>query len=74
MTWHGYQKDIARRSAGNRCWPIPTILRAAPIELVRSGVGDILAKYIALADWRMAHMMTGEYFCPEIHDLMQDCG
>ena len=69
MTWHGYKKTLPA-VAPEIVAADTDVLRAAPIELVRSGVGDILAKYTALADWRMAHVMTGEYFCPEIHDLM----
>ena len=28
------------------------------------------AKYTALADWRIAHLLTGEYYCPEIAGLV----
>ena len=69
MTWCGYKKTFPA-VAPEIVAADTDVLRAAPIELVRSGVGDILAKYTALADWRMAHALTGEYFCPEIHDLM----
>lgn len=70
MTWHGYKKTLPA-VAPEIVAADTDVIRAAPIELVRSGVGDILAKYTALADWRMAHVLTGEYFCPEIHALMQ---
>ena len=69
MTWRGYKKTLPA-VAPEIVAADTDVLRAAPTELVRSGVGDILAKYTALADWRMAHVLTGEYFCPEIHDLM----
>jgi glycerol-1-phosphate dehydrogenase [NAD(P)+] len=42
------------------------ILAKAPAILKSAGFGDMLAKYIALADWHIAHMMIGEYFCPGI--------
>ena len=48
------------------------IIRNAPPELVKSGVGDIMAKYTALADWKIANVLTGEYFCPRIHDMMRE--
>ena len=48
------------------------IIKNAPIELVRSGVGDIAAKYTALCDWKIATAVTGEYFCQRIHDLMAE--
>ena len=66
MTWHGYKKTLPA-VAPEIVAADTDVLRAAPIELVRSGVGDILAKYTALADWRMAHVMTGEYFLSLIH-------
>jgi glycerol-1-phosphate dehydrogenase [NAD(P)+] len=39
---------------------------------VRSGVGDIAAKYTALCDWKISVAVTGEYFCRRIHDLMAE--
>ena len=48
------------------------ILAAAPAELKSAGYGDMIAKYIAMADWRIAHLTIGEYFCPQIADLTRD--
>ena len=31
-----------------------------------------MAKYTALADWKIANVLTGEYFCPRIHDMMRE--
>jgi glycerol-1-phosphate dehydrogenase [NAD(P)+] len=39
------------------------VLAAAPARLTVSGTGDILGKYIALADWRISNLLTGEYIC-----------
>ncbi|MCL2772180.1 MAG: sn-glycerol-1-phosphate dehydrogenase [Oscillospiraceae bacterium] len=41
------------------------VLSDAPKRLAASGVGDILGKYTALADWRIANLLTGEYICEE---------
>mgnify|MGYP000833723133 FL=1 len=30
-----------------------------------SGVSDLFGKYICLADWKIANLVTGEYFCRE---------
>ncbi len=49
------------------------ILRNAPIELLKSGLGDMLAKYVSLAEWRIAHLLTGEYYCEDIAELMREC-
>lgn len=48
------------------------ILAAAPAELKSAGYGDMIAKYIAMADWRIANLTIGEYFCPQIADLTRD--
>lgn len=41
----------------------PEILKDAPIDMIRAGYGDILGKYTALADWRLAKAINNEYFC-----------
>lgn len=46
-----------------------TIIARAPAYLGTSGVGDILGKHIALADWRISHLLTGEPFYPGIEAL-----
>lgn len=63
MTWHGYKKTVPA-VAPEIVVADTEIIRNAPPELVKSGVGDILAKYTALADWKIANVLTGEYFCP----------
>lgn len=35
------------------------IIKGAPARLVASGINDILAKYISLTDWRIAHLVAG---------------
>lgn len=40
------------------------VLATAPIEMVRSGVGDVLGKYIAIADWQIGNIINGEPYCP----------
>ncbi len=47
------------------------ILAAAPAELKSSGFGDMVAKYIGLADWRISTLLTGEYYCDNIANLTQ---
>lgn len=47
------------------------IIAGAPMRLVTSGVNDILSKYISLADWRMATLVSGEYFCPMVAELSE---
>lgn len=48
------------------------ILAAAPVELKAAGFGDMVAKYVALVDWKISHLLTGEYFCPRIAAITQE--
>ena len=70
MTWHGFKKTLPA-VAPDFVIADTDIIKNAPPELVRSGVGDILAKYTALADWKMAHVLTGEYYCERIAEITQ---
>jgi len=45
------------------------VLANAPKRLTASGVADILGKYIALADWRVANLFAGEYICEPTFEL-----
>ena len=36
------------------------VLCAAPQRMIASGFGDMVAKYTALADWKLAHLLVGE--------------
>ena len=47
------------------------VIANAPMFLTVSGVTDILAKYISIADWKIAHLVSGEYYCPMVADLAQ---
>ncbi len=48
------------------------ILAKAPNILKVAGFGDVLAKYAALADWRISNLLTGEKFCPHIAQLVRE--
>ena len=48
------------------------ILCQAPMKLLRSGIGDMLAKYISICEWRIAHLLLGEYYCEEVAALIRD--
>ena len=47
------------------------IIKGAPASLVARGINDILAKYVSLTDWRIAHLVAGEYFCPTVAELAE---
>ncbi len=48
------------------------IIAAAPKKLAASGVGDMLAKFISIADWKIGHLISGEYYCPFIAKIAQE--
>ena len=47
------------------------ILAQAPMRMLQAGFGDMIAKYIATCEWRIAHIVTGEYYCEEVAALMR---
>jgi glycerol-1-phosphate dehydrogenase [NAD(P)+] len=40
------------------------VLAASPVEMIRAGFADSLAKSFANADWKMASVLLGEPYCP----------
>lgn len=48
------------------------VLATAPMELLSSGVGDVLGKYIANADWRLGQIINGEKYCPTCAGMVLD--
>ncbi|MBR3293713.1 MAG: iron-containing alcohol dehydrogenase [Oscillospiraceae bacterium] len=48
------------------------IIQGAPARLVASGINDILSKYISLADWKIATLVSGEDYCPMVAGLAQE--
>lgn len=47
------------------------ILRNAPTKMMLAGLGDMLAKYIAICDWRVSAIINDEAFDSEIADLVR---
>ena len=48
------------------------VLKTAPLEMVCSGVGDVLGKYIAKADWIIGHIINDEDYCPTCGQIVTD--
>ena len=44
----------------------PAVLENAPMDMIRSGAGDILGKYSCLNDWKLAASVTGEPIYEEL--------
>lgn len=45
------------------------VIAAAPRRLFLAGLGDLLAKYLARLDWKLAGLVTGEWCCEELSGL-----
>lgn len=39
-----------------------TVITKAPLRLLRAGAGDLIGKFTAVLDWRLAHRLKGEYY------------
>lgn len=48
------------------------IISGAPMFLTVSGIADILSKHISLADWKIARLVAGEYYCERVAALAQE--
>lgn len=48
------------------------VVRQAPMRMLWAGLGDMLAKYVSICEWRIAHLLIGEYYCEEIASLVRN--
>lgn len=68
MTWNGAKKTLTAVAPTFVLADID-IIKKAPIYLARSGFGDMIGKYIALTDWKISNILTGEFYCGRIADM-----
>lgn len=47
------------------------IIKDAPMRMLHAGLGDMLAKYIGLCEWRIVEIINGEYRCENVAALMR---
>ena len=45
------------------------ILSGAPIHMAKAGLGDMLAKYVSICEWRLSNLINGEYYCEEVAEF-----
>ena len=50
----------------------PEILIRAPKRMILSGIGDILAKYVSIVEWEIAHILVGDFYCKTVADIVKD--
>ncbi|MFH1829944.1 MAG: sn-glycerol-1-phosphate dehydrogenase [Pseudomonadota bacterium] len=48
------------------------VLCQAPMDMIRSGLGDVLSKPVCNADWRLATLVRGGTFCKRPFELIRD--
>jgi len=48
----------------------PVVIATAPLAMQAAGVGDVMAKYNALVDWKLGSAVSGEVFCPLCEQLL----
>ena len=67
--------DGLKVSLSSRCADViigdTDILKTAPDHMLKAGLGDMLAKYVSIAEWRIAHEITGEYYCERVAELIR---
>lgn len=71
MTFNGF-KVTTPAVAPLAIFADTSIIAKAPKHLSAAGVGDLLAKYTALLDWKISHLLTGEYICWHIVSVMEE--
>ena len=65
-------KTLIRAAAPKAVFADPQIIRDAPFEMTAAGLGDVLAKSVSSADWRMNNLLFGDDYCDETVGLIAD--
>ena len=69
-------RDHLKISLDSRCADVilgdTDILRQAPAHMLRAGLGDMIAKYVSICEWRIGQIICGEYYCEQIAQLVRD--
>jgi len=70
MTREGLKISLPSRSADVIIGDTD-ILCNAPLKMMKSGLGDMIAKYVSICEWRIANIITGEYYCEEVAAMVR---
>ncbi len=49
----------------------PELLATAPPLMIAAGLGDLVGKYTALADWKLGQIINAEPFAPELETMVR---
>jgi len=47
------------------------ILANAPAKMLASGLGDMIAKYVSICEWRLSNLISGEFYSEEIAAMVR---
>lgn len=47
------------------------ILAGAPAHMIASGIGDMLAKYVSIVEWKIAALLIGEEYCETVAEIVR---
>lgn len=47
------------------------IMKNAPMHMLKAGLGDMLAKYVSICEWRISSIITGEYYCEKTAEIVR---
>lgn len=47
------------------------ILAQAPMKMLVSGLGDMIAKYVSICEWRISHLINGELYSEDIAAMVR---
>ncbi|MBQ8408285.1 MAG: sn-glycerol-1-phosphate dehydrogenase [Clostridia bacterium] len=50
----------------------PDILIDAPLYLHLSGLGDMIAKYTSICEWRISSVINGEHYCERVAQMIRE--
>ena len=64
-------KVLFHAEACQAVFAVPEIIINAPFELTTSGLGDVLAKSVSSADWKLNQFLFNDYYCQFSVDLLK---
>ena len=70
------ERDGLKVSIDSKCPDVViadlSVLISAPAHMILSGTGDMLAKYVSIAEWKISNIITGDYYCQFIADTVSN--
>lgn len=64
-------KVLFHAEACQAVFATPEVIINAPFELTTSGLGDVLAKSVSSADWKLNQFLFNDYYCQFSVDLLK---